>query len=73
MKVQYIDQHKVDNRYRLCVLVAKRANELSEFLHAQSKMRRTKIIGPLVNTESLDPLEIAFEEVKEGKVALKEE
>ncbi len=68
MKVQYIDEHKIGNRYKLCMLVAKRANELAKFFHAQSKMRRTKIIKPLVNTESLDPLEIAFKEIKEGKV-----
>ncbi len=66
--MQYFDEHRIDNRYKLCVLVAKRANELRKFFYAQSKMRRTTIIKPLVNTESLDPLEIAFKEIKEGKV-----
>ncbi len=75
MKAQYIDEcmENMGNRYKLCTLVAKRAGELVEYLSAQRRMERTKIIKPLANIKSRDPLEIAFYEVKEGKVVLKEE
>lgn len=74
MKVHCMDEcgKNIDSRYKLCVLVSKRASELVKYLFAQRRMERTRIIGPLVNTESHDPLEIAFNEVKEGKVTLKE-
>ena len=31
-------------------------------------MERTNIVEPLIETNSIDPLEIAFNEIKEGKI-----
>lgn len=70
MKVQYIDEYNkvIDSKYKLCIAAAKRARELGEYLSAQRNMERINVIKPLVDIESHDPLEIAFNEIKEGKV-----
>ena len=56
MKVQFTDE-------------AKRARELGDYLSAQTNMERVSIIKPLVDIDSYDPLEIAFQELKEEKIA----
>ncbi|MBM3702011.1 MAG: DNA-directed RNA polymerase subunit omega [Actinobacteria bacterium] len=73
MKVQYVDEYKesTDSKYKLCILVAKRARELGEYLSAQKNMERINVVKPLVDVESHDPLEIAFNEIKEGKITYK--
>jgi len=73
MKVQYVDEYRenTDSKYKLCILVAKRARELGEYLSAQKNMERINVVKPLVDIESRDPLEIAFNEVKEGKIIYK--
>lgn len=73
MKVQYVDEYgkSVDSKYKLCILVAKRARELGEYLSAQKNMERINVVKPLVDVESHDPLEIAFNEIKEGKIIFK--
>ncbi len=73
MKVQYVDEYRenADSKYKLCILVAKRARELGEYLSAQKNMERISVVKPLVDVESRDPLEIAFNEIKEGKVIYK--
>lgn len=70
MKVQYIDEYKksIDSKYKLCIAVAKRARELGDYLSAQKNMERISVVKPLVDVESHDPLEIAFNEIKEEKV-----
>jgi DNA-directed RNA polymerase omega subunit len=70
MKVQYIDEYKksIDSKYKLCIAAAKRARELGEYLSAQKNMERISVVKPLVDVESHDPLEIAFNEIKEEKV-----
>jgi len=72
MKIQDIDEcrENIDSKYKLCILVSKRIRELREYFSAQGRIERTKIVKPLVNIESRDPLEIAFSEVKEGKIIL---
>ncbi|MBA7525330.1 DNA-directed RNA polymerase subunit omega [subsurface metagenome] len=74
MKMQYVDEYRenTDSKYKLCILVAKRARELGEYLSAQKNMERISVVKPLVDVKSRDPLEIAFSEVREGKVILKE-
>ncbi|MBA7583027.1 hypothetical protein ES708_24965 [subsurface metagenome] len=74
MKMQYVDEYRenTDSKYKLCILVAKKARELGEYLSAQKNMERISVVKPLVDVESRDPLEIAFSEVREGKVILKE-
>ena len=73
MKVQHVDEYKenTDSKYKLCILVAKRARELGEYLSAQKNMERINVVKPLVDVESHDPLEIAFNEIKEGKIIFK--
>jgi DNA-directed RNA polymerase omega subunit len=73
MKVQYVDEYKesTDSKYKLCILAAKRARELGEYLSAQKNMERINVVKPLVDVESHDPLEIAFNEIKEGKIIYK--
>ncbi len=70
MKIQYLDEYikSVGSKYKLCIAVAKRARELGEYLSAQKNMERISVIKPLVDIESHDPLEIAFNEIKEEKV-----
>jgi DNA-directed RNA polymerase omega subunit len=70
MKVQYIDEYgdSINSKYKLCIAVAKRARELGEYLSAQKNMERINVVKPLVDVESHDPLEIAFNEIKEEKV-----
>ena len=71
MKVQFVDEYEknVDSKYKICLAVAKRARELGDYLSAQRNMERVNIIKPLVDIDSLDPLEIAFQELKEEKIA----
>lgn len=73
MKVQYVDEYKesTESKYKLCILAAKRARELGEYLSAQKNMERINVVKPLVDVESHDPLEIAFNEIKEGKIIYK--
>jgi len=73
MKVQHVDEYKesTNSKYKLCILVAKRARELGEYLSAQKNMERINVVKPLVDIESRDPLEIAFNEIKEGKIIFK--
>jgi len=73
MKVQYVDEYKesIDSKYKLCILASKRARELGEYLSAQKNMERINVVKPLVDVESHDPLEIAFNEIKEGKIIYK--
>ncbi len=70
MKVQYVDEYSdnIDSKYELCLAIAKRAKELGDYLSAKRNLERVSVIKPLVDIESHDPLEIAFTEVKEGKI-----
>ncbi len=71
MKVQFVDEYEknVDSKYKICLAVSKRARELSDYLSAKRNMERVNIIKPLVDIDSYDPLEIAFQELKEEKIA----
>jgi len=73
MKVQYVDEYRenTDSKYKLCILASKRARELGKYLSAQKNMERINVVKPLVDIESRDPLEIAFNEIKEGKIIYK--
>ena len=70
MSLPNIDElmDKVDSKYTLCIEMAKRSRELADYFQAKKNMERTNIIMPLAETESVDPLEIAFNEIKEGKI-----
>jgi len=71
LKVQFVDEYEknVDSKYEICLAVSKRARELGDYLSAQRNMERVNVIKPLVDIDSLDPLEIAFQELKEEKIA----
>jgi DNA-directed RNA polymerase subunit K/omega len=71
LKVQFVDEFEknVDSKYKICLVVSKRARELSEYLSAKRNMERVNIVKPLVDIDSYDPLEIAFQELKEEKIA----
>jgi len=73
LKVQFVDEYEknVDSKYEICLAVAKRARELGDYLSAQRNMERVNVIKPLVDIDSFDPLEIAFQELKEEKIAFK--
>ncbi|MBN2073010.1 MAG: DNA-directed RNA polymerase subunit omega [Actinobacteria bacterium] len=70
MEIQYLDEFnkKVKSKYKLCIATAKRARELGNYLNAKRNMERINVVKPLVDIDSHDPLEIAFNEIKEGKV-----
>jgi DNA-directed RNA polymerase subunit K/omega len=71
LKVQFVDEFEknVDSKYKICLVVSKRARELSDYLSAKRNMERVNIVKPLVDIDSYDPLEIAFQELKEEKIA----
>ena len=70
MSIPNIDElmSKVDSKYTLCIEIAKRSRELSDYFRAKKSMERTNIVGPLVEIDTNDPIEIAFNEIKEGKI-----
>jgi len=70
LKVQFLDEYEnnIESKYKLCVAVARRARELGDYLSAKRNMERINIIKPLVDIDSYDPLEIAFQELKENKI-----
>jgi len=70
MSLPNIDEliDKVDSKYTLCIEMAKRSRELADYFQAKKNMERTNIIMPLAEIDSVDPLEIAFNEIKEGKI-----
>ena len=63
----------VDSKYTLCVASAKRARELGEYFSAKRKMERADAVAPLVESESENPLEVALQEIKEGKIGYERE
>jgi len=71
VKIQFFDEYdnNIKSKYKLCMAVAKRARELGDYLVAARNMERVNIVRPLVDIDSYDPLEIAFGEIKENKVA----
>ena len=70
MSIPNIDElmSKDDSKYTLCIEIAKRSRELADYFRAKKSMERTNIVGPLVEIDTNDPIEIAFNEIKEGKI-----
>ncbi|MCD4669750.1 MAG: DNA-directed RNA polymerase subunit omega [Actinomycetia bacterium] len=70
MKIQFFDEYEKDikSKYKLCVAVSGRARELGDYFAAARNMERVNIVKPLVDTDSEDPLEISFDELKEKKI-----
>jgi DNA-directed RNA polymerase subunit omega len=61
---------KVDSRYSLVILAAKRAREINSY-YSQLGEGRGEFVPPLVETGGLrsKPLAIALQEIAEGKTA----
>jgi len=70
-KIPYIDTYikEIDNKYTLCIAVAKRARELGSYFSAKRNMERINVVPPLVDINSKDPLEIALHELKAESVS----
>jgi DNA-directed RNA polymerase subunit omega len=59
---------KVDSRYSLVILAAKRAREINSY-YSQLGEGRGEFIPPLVESLGSKPLAIALQEIAEGKVS----
>jgi DNA-directed RNA polymerase omega subunit len=70
VKIQFFDEYEknIKSKYKLCMAAAKRARELGDYLVAARNMERVNIVRPLVDIDSYDPLEIAFDEIKDSKI-----
>ena len=64
-------KNKVENRYILSIIAAKRARHIKSYMNAQKYMRKTEYPKPLIETDSTNPLTIAFEEIADGKISYK--
>jgi DNA-directed RNA polymerase subunit omega len=62
---------KVDSKYTLVILGAKRARQISNYLNSVGKSELDKAKGPSISDISKKPLSIAFSEIAEDKVAYK--
>lgn len=58
---------KVDSKFHLVHLAAKRAREINGY-YAQLGEGLGQYVPPLITTESNKPLSIALEEISEGKI-----
>src|SRR5207249_9429640 len=63
-------QERVDSRYSLVILAAKRAREINSY-YSQLGEGRGEFVPPLVETGAVssEPLAIALSEIAEGKVS----
>jgi len=58
----------MDGKFSLSIILAKRARELGFYLSSKKNMERTSIVPPLIESYGEDPLEIAMQELHEGKL-----
>src|SRR4028118_1423321 len=60
--------NKVDSRYGLVLVAARRARQINEYTATLGLNETLGIPGPQVHTRSQHPLSIAFEELRQGKI-----
>src|SRR4028118_1698852 len=60
--------NKVDSRYGLVLVAARRARQINEYTATLGLNDTLGIPGPQVHTRSQHPLSIAFEELRQGKI-----
>ena len=60
---------KVDSRYTLSILAAKRAREINNYMNSLHRGELSHARGPLVDIASDKPLTISFEEIAEDKIS----
>jgi len=61
---------KVDSRYGLAVAVARRTRQLNEYTATLGLNENMSIPGPQVHTRSQNPVTIAVEELRAGKLRI---
>lgn len=59
---------KVDSRFTLAILAAKRAREINNYLNGLKRGELVQVRGPQIMMVSEKPLTIAFEEIAEDKI-----
>jgi DNA-directed RNA polymerase subunit omega len=62
---------KVDSKYSLVILAAKRTRQINDYLNSIRKQELTNILPPQVDMETAikaKPLSIAFEEILNDKI-----
>ena len=60
---------KVDSRYALVIVAAKRARQINNYHHQLGEGTFEDFAPPLVESRSKNYLTMAFEEICEGKIA----
>lgn len=71
MKVHNIDNiiNIFDNKYSLCIALARRSRELGYYITAKKNMERVNVVPPLIEYEEEDPISITMQEMREGKLS----
>ena len=59
---------KVDSRYTLAILAAKRARQITDYLNSIKRHDLIEVKGPELNVINEKPLSIAFDEIANGKI-----
>ena len=59
---------KVDSRFTLAILAAKRARQINDYLNSIKRHDLTEIKGPELSVINEKPLSIAFDEIASGKI-----
>jgi DNA-directed RNA polymerase subunit omega len=65
---------KVDSKYTLCIIAAKRARQINDYyrnLGENTMGIEDTLTPPLINTRSTNLLTIAFEEIVDNKIEYK--
>ena len=60
---------KVDSRFTLAILAAKRARQINDYLNSIKRHDLTEIRGPELSVINEKPLSIAFDEIASGKIS----
>ena len=75
MEVQKLAHPKVDDllgqtdsRYTLVIMASRRARQINSYVNSSRRGELPQTVGPQVENPSDNPLTVAFEEIKEGKV-----
>jgi DNA-directed RNA polymerase subunit omega len=59
---------KVDSRYALAILAAKRARQINDYLNSIKRHDLIEVKGPELNVINEKPLSIAFNEIEHDKI-----
>ena len=59
---------KVDSRFTLAILAAKRARQINDYLNSIKRHELTEVKGPQLTMIHEKPLTIAFQEIADDKI-----